>query len=689
MMTISHTDASALLSDDLPQEQRSGRRWTLLWMALGMIVVVAAIAYAGALIVQQRRAEVMATLESRLTLLAAGAVDVVETWLAGVAHLPAHLVNSDQFRLFATELHLAGADSDFAAQLAAQTPYMAEALTEFVRQSPATAAYLLGADGSVNLSSAGAPEPDAAQQRRAGDAVTGSRVVYAPLRAFDAGVVLDVYLPVRALQGFDPAAEPEPVGAFLMTLPVHERLAALLAADPLAGPGEHRVIVQRDDDGWTRLDAVAGRLTVAGLSDVPAGLEPGALLAFAPRPALAGGGTAFSTGLPVPSLPWLVVQEAERTAALEPVAATRWTVIVFGALALLFVGGLLAALWYNEQSSHNRALATQFRTLAGRIEAHRRLLSGITGSIDEFIGLKRLDHTYAWVNQAFAEALGRPVEQVIGRSDEDLFGHATARRLEALDREALKQGGTAPIELKVHFGDTLRHLQITKVPLLRDDGGVDGVVSVSRDVTELVEQRRQRDAVVRQTMDALVRTVELSDPHLAGHSRLLSGFSGLVARHMGLAPRDVATLELAGNLSQIGKPLVPREILTKPDRLTPGEIQVMQTHIEHAAEILRQIPFDLPVHEAVSQMYERLDGSGYPQGLAGDEVNLLARILGICDVFCARIRPRSYRSAITPDFALTILAEHPDKYDAAAVAALREVSRSIEGEKLLATAAAA
>jgi len=402
-----------------------------------------------------------------------------------------------------------------------------------------------------------------------------------------------------------------------------------------------------------------------------------------------GGHAAFSVGMPVPSLPWLVVQEADRAAALAPVAATRDAVILFGVLATLFVGGLLAAVWFNEQNARNRALATQYQDLAERIDAHRRLLSGVTGSVEEYIGLKRLDGTYGWVNKAFAEALNRPQEKVVGQSDESLFGHATAQRLAALDREALEHGGIAPAELRIYFGDELKYLQITKVPLVREDGRVDGVVSVSRDVSELVEQRRQRDAVVRQTMDALVRTVELSDPHLAGHSRLLSGFSALVARRLNLPEHDVATVELAGNLSQIGKPLVPREILNKPDRLTPEEIAIMQTHIEHAEEILGQVPFHLPVRETVAQMYERLDGSGYPRGLAGDEITLRARILGICDVFCARIRPRSYRSAITADFALSILADHPQKYDQAAVAALADVVRSIEGEKLLTAADAA
>jgi HD-GYP domain-containing protein (c-di-GMP phosphodiesterase class II) len=194
---------------------------------------------------------------------------------------------------------------------------------------------------------------------------------------------------------------------------------------------------------------------------------------------------------------------------------------------------------------------------------------------------------------------------------------------------------------------------------------------------------------VRQTVEALVRTVELSDPYLAGHSRLLRDIGGLVARRLDLPAGDIATVEIAATLSQIGKPLVPRHILTKPERLTSDEIEVMQTHIVHAVRVLEDIDFDLPVRETVEQLYERLDGTGYPNGLAGDRVHMRARILGVCDWFCARIRPRSYRTAIAPEEALQVLAEHPGKYDPEVVAALEAVLATPEGEKLLALSDAA
>ncbi|MEE8189255.1 MAG: HD domain-containing phosphohydrolase, partial [Kiloniellales bacterium] len=161
-----------------------------------------------------------------------------------------------------------------------------------------------------------------------------------------------------------------------------------------------------------------------------------------------------------------------------------------------------------------------------------------------------------------------------------------------------------------------------------------------------------------------------------------------VAQRLGANAEEAATLEIAANLSQIGKLAVPREILNKPERLNESEIAQVQQHIENAATILRDIDFELPVLETVYQMHERLDGDGYPEGLSGDRIRRTARILGACDVFCARVEPRSYRAGIAPEEALEILEQNSGRYDPEVIAALREVVGSVAGEKLIAGLAA-
>ena len=196
--------------------------------------------------------------------------------------------------------------------------------------------------------------------------------------------------------------------------------------------------------------------------------------------------------------------------------------------------------------------------------------------------------------------------------------------------------------------------------------------------------KKKKEQAIEQIATTLVRAIELRDPYLAGHSRRVAGFSHEVALRMGAGAEEIRTIEIAAQLSQIGKLKVPRSILNKPERHNEAEMQEMRRHIDYATDILKDVDFDLPVYEAVAQMHERLDGGGYPKGLKGADIRLTARILGVCDVFCARVEPRAYRAVISPDHALEILGQNPERYDPKVVEVLREVVSSVPGEKLIA-----
>ena len=686
-------EAGDLLADP-PTRRRGGLAGGLaLWMGLCLAIVGFIASAIGVWVVDRHHRQAIAEAHQRLDVRADGKADVLQAWLAGLTQLAGNLVNNDQFRLFATEMDIANPDDPLYGQLAPLAPYMLEALSEFVRQNPVSAAYLVGRDGRPVLASAGAAEPTEAQQSLAAEAVASGQIVLSPIRR-DAGIpVFDLHRPIPALQGNDPFTQPEPVGVLMVTVPAAERLSALLEPATLDLPGERSIIVQLEsDERMTAWYLSATGLAGDGVASLgPAGgqlLDQGVLL-FAERRSLAGDQAVLSAGLALPGVRWSVIQELDLDTALAPVARTRLLAVVLGALATLAIAGSFAAVWFRLQGAHLRELAAQYRDMAGRIDANRRLLTGVTDTVGELIGLKRRDGSYAYVNRTLAEAVGRDPAGVVGQTDDCLFGHATAERLAIADRAAWAGQRPPAVEEIRYLAGRRRHLETTRVPLIRPDGAVDGIVSVSRDVTDLVEERQRREAAVRQTVDVLVRTVELSDPYLAGHSRLLRDVAGLVARRLALGGADITTVEIAATLSQIGKPQVPRDILTKPERLSAEEIEVMQTHIIHAVRVLDDIDFDVPVRETVAQLYERLDGSGYPNALAGEAIALPARILGICDWFCARIRPRSYRTAIAPKEAVRILAAHPDKYDAAAVDALAGVIATPDGEKLLAGSRAA
>jgi HD-GYP domain-containing protein (c-di-GMP phosphodiesterase class II) len=232
------------------------------------------------------------------------------------------------------------------------------------------------------------------------------------------------------------------------------------------------------------------------------------------------------------------------------------------------------------------------------------------------------------------------------------------------------------------------YFQISKTPL-RDNTSrtTTGIVSVFRNITSVIETEERTRRVVQQTIDALVQAIEKTDPFLGGHSRIMGEVARLIGKTLNLPDKDTATLTAAATLSQIGKLFVPREVLTKPGALTPEEKKIMEKHVEHTKNSLKDIEFDLPVMDAICQMNERVDGKGYPAGLSGNEINIYAKILSVANAFTAMARPRSYRPAMDVDTVISTLEKQADCYDQDIVKILRKVLETPEGEKVVKMAA--
>ena len=160
------------------------------------------------------------------------------------------------------------------------------------------------------------------------------------------------------------------------------------------------------------------------------------------------------------------------------------------------------------------------------------------------------------------------------------------------------------------------------------------------------------EAAMAAVTQALGSMVELRDPYTAGHQRRVAELSAAVGRHLGLDEDRAHALYVAGSVHDVGKIYVPSEILTRPSQLSKVEFEVVKLHVAAGYEILRPIDFDWPIADIVHQHHERLDGSGYPRGLAGTEILLEARILTVADVVEAMTNHRPYRPALGVDAAL-------------------------------------
>ncbi|NOZ08811.1 MAG: response regulator [FCB group bacterium] len=189
-------------------------------------------------------------------------------------------------------------------------------------------------------------------------------------------------------------------------------------------------------------------------------------------------------------------------------------------------------------------------------------------------------------------------------------------------------------------------------------GQWNGIV-VLRDITERKKAEEELQAgfirlkkSLEGTVSVLATVAEKRDPYTAGHQERVSRLGTAIAREMGLPADQIEGIRVSGVLHDIGKMSVPAEILSKPGRLSKLEYGIIQTHSEVGYEILKGVEFPWPIADIVYQHHERLNGSGYPKGLKGDEILLEARILAVADVVEAMSSHRPYRTALGIDIAL-------------------------------------
>jgi PAS domain S-box-containing protein/putative nucleotidyltransferase with HDIG domain len=154
------------------------------------------------------------------------------------------------------------------------------------------------------------------------------------------------------------------------------------------------------------------------------------------------------------------------------------------------------------------------------------------------------------------------------------------------------------------------------------------------------------------TIQAMSLTVETRDPYTAGHQRKVSNLARAIAQEMGLSNDTVDIIRMAGIIHDIGKISVPAEILSKPGKLSDMEFNLIKVHPQTGYDILKDVELPYPIAEIVLQHHERLDGSGYPQGLKDGQILLEARIIAVADVVEAIASYRPYRPALGIDVAL-------------------------------------
>jgi len=179
---------------------------------------------------------------------------------------------------------------------------------------------------------------------------------------------------------------------------------------------------------------------------------------------------------------------------------------------------------------------------------------------------------------------------------------------------------------------------------------------------ELVEQLKQSFEKLQETLKgtifALSSAIEMRDPYTAGHQLRTATLASAIAAEMGLDEDRIEGIRVGGVLHDIGKIYVPAEILCKPTTLTDIELSLIKTHAQMGYDILKNVEFPWPVARIALQHHERLDGSGYPQGLSGDVIIPEAKIMAVADVIETMSSHRPYRPALGMEKALLEIVNH-------------------------------
>jgi PAS domain S-box-containing protein/putative nucleotidyltransferase with HDIG domain len=184
------------------------------------------------------------------------------------------------------------------------------------------------------------------------------------------------------------------------------------------------------------------------------------------------------------------------------------------------------------------------------------------------------------------------------------------------------------------------------------------MVGSTADITGRKQAEERLHQTLRGIIDALGQIVDIRDPYTAGHQKRVTQLSIAIAKEMELSDEQIEGIRVAGLLHDIGKMSIPTEILSKPGQLSELERTLFKVHPKVAYDILPTVDFPWPIAQIVLQHHERMNGSGYPQGLKGKEIMLEARILTVADVTEAMASDRPYRPAFGIDEALEEISDN-------------------------------
>jgi len=310
------------------------------------------------------------------------------------------------------------------------------------------------------------------------------------------------------------------------------------------------------------------------------------------------------------------------------------------------------------------------------------LIQDVIDAFDFYVLMVDENHHIVFANKATRHVLGLGNSQIIGQYCPKLV-HGVEGTFHGCPLEIAVKSGKAEI-VELYDPKHGRWMDSRIYPtVFRTQSGQKLYLHFVFDITEkknvqekLVHTLEKLRTAFGGIIQIVKEIVEKRDPYTAGHHSRVADLARSIAKEMALSEDQIDAIRMASTIHDIGKMVVPAEILSKPGKLSDLEFGLIKTHCRSGYEILKKVDLPWPISDIILQHHERLDGSGYPQGLKGDGIMLEAKIIAVADVVEAMSSHRPYRAALGVDKALEEISEKKGiLYDPAVVDACLRLFR--------------
>ncbi len=362
---------------------------------------------------------------------------------------------------------------------------------------------------------------------------------------------------------------------------------------------------------------------------------------------------------------WVLVHKIGYEEALGAAETRRVTWMALSVSVILALLALLLAAWRYGASVRAEQQAERFRALAKRYGAQQKLLELVAEHDPDAMLMVSAEGQVTFANKTAALNANMKPGTLRGKHLRDVFGAARAQPyLEALEDLIHDNRSLTRLQQRVDAAGHAHVSQVKYLPLaeLPEEDGAHGrgMLIVEQDITNAMDERQRRERLLRDLVASLVALIDKRDPYSAQHSAKVSFLAEQIAEQLDMDSALVETAAIAGKLMNLGKMLLPVELLTKKGKLTKKERDQIQEALSAGADLIEELEFDGPVVNTIRQAREAWDGSG-PLGISGDNILPTARVVTLANDYIAMTSDRAHRQGMNREDVLKLLMEQIGK----------------------------